>query len=114
MKKYLLLILPILIGATASAQEYPIMGMVQDARDDSPLVGAHIRLTNQPDSASQATVSDEMGRFRLTAKPGAYELSVTFLGYRAYTRELVVENEPVRSEERRVGKECRSRWSPYH
>ena len=30
---------------------------------------------------------------------------------------LYLENEtpnPVRSEERRVGKECRSRWSPYH
>ena len=27
-------------------------------------------------------------------------------GYRAYT--------DLRSEERRVGKECRSRWSPYH
>ena len=24
------------------------------------------------------------------------------------------EPEPERSEERRVGKECRSRWSPYH
>jgi len=24
------------------------------------------------------------------------------------------ESEVVRSEERRVGKECRSRWSPYH
>ena len=24
------------------------------------------------------------------------------------------DDEPVRSEERRVGKECRSRWSPYH
>src|ERR1043165_9909201 len=24
------------------------------------------------------------------------------------------ETEPTRSEERRVGKECRSRWSPYH
>ena len=24
------------------------------------------------------------------------------------------ENLPARSEERRVGKECRSRWSPYH
>ena len=24
------------------------------------------------------------------------------------------ENDKVRSEERRVGKECRSRWSPYH
>ena len=23
-------------------------------------------------------------------------------------------SEPERSEERRVGKECRSRWSPYH
>src|SRR2546426_11365586 len=32
-------------------------------------------------------------------------------------RELAVElaqREIVRSEERRVGKECRSRWSPYH
>ena len=25
-----------------------------------------------------------------------------------------IEVKPVRSEERRVGKECRSRWSPYH
>src|SRR5258705_419615 len=25
-----------------------------------------------------------------------------------------VNDAPVRSEERRVGKECRSRWSPYH
>ena len=24
------------------------------------------------------------------------------------------ENKETRSEERRVGKECRSRWSPYH
>ena len=28
--------------------------------------------------------------------------------------ELFQEFETVRSEERRVGKECRSRWSPYH
>src|SRR2546425_11803719 len=27
---------------------------------------------------------------------------------------LSVSHEPERSEERRVGKECRSRWSPYH
>src|SRR2546421_9348798 len=25
-----------------------------------------------------------------------------------------IEHAPLRSEERRVGKECRSRWSPYH
>ena len=28
--------------------------------------------------------------------------------------DTLVENVGVRSEERRVGKECRSRWSPYH
>src|SRR3712207_9579013 len=27
---------------------------------------------------------------------------------------VVDKQEPARSEERRVGKECRSRWSPYH
>ena len=27
---------------------------------------------------------------------------------------LTAGDEPTRSEERRVGKECRSRWSPYH
>ena len=31
-------------------------------------------------------------------------------------RAVEIDGEPwlVRSEERRVGKECRSRWSPYH
>src|SRR5258708_28599869 len=32
----------------------------------------------------------------------------------SYTGEHVVEISGHRSEERRVGKECRSRWSPYH
>ena len=27
---------------------------------------------------------------------------------------LIILHLPIRSEERRVGKECRSRWSPYH
>ena len=27
---------------------------------------------------------------------------------------LMAQGERIRSEERRVGKECRSRWSPYH
>src|SRR3712207_6076362 len=32
----------------------------------------------------------------------------------AVTRELIRREIIVRSEERRAGKECRSRWSPYH
>ena len=31
-----------------------------------------------------------------------------------YLASLGVTARPGRSEERRVGKECRSRWSPYH
>src|SRR2546429_4700595 len=30
------------------------------------------------------------------------------------TRRITTHCSPLRSEERRVGKECRSRWSPYH
>ena len=35
------------------------------------------------------------------------------LGYSFIDSDLVIQ-EKYRSEERRVGKECRSRWSPYH
>ena len=38
-------------------------------------------------------------------------LSVEFSDNLGMTEEL---NVMMRSEERRVGKECRSRWSPYH
>ena len=31
-----------------------------------------------------------------------------------YVADALEKYTPVRSEERRVGKECRSRWSPYH
>ena len=31
-----------------------------------------------------------------------------------FLRKSIMEGGTTRSEERRVGKECRSRWSPYH
>ena len=31
-----------------------------------------------------------------------------------HLRDFIIEINTTRSEERRVGKECRSRWSPYH
>ena len=41
----------------------------------------------------------------------AVSLSITMLGVMAMWCGIM---EVARSEERRVGKECRSRWSPYH
>ena len=45
-----------------------------------------------------------------------YLLGKTVFGDRriAGTAALISASNPIRSEERRVGKECRSRWSPYH
>src|SRR2546427_12324840 len=54
------------------------------------------------------------------AKTGEQQLISTFPGYNfdmfttADVQYEIDVTQPVRSEERRVGKECRSRWSPYH
>ena len=47
---------------------------------------------------------------------GAYENSIHFIFDKATKQCAIVDPawEPDRSEERRVGKECRSRWPPYH
>ena len=41
-------------------------------------------------------------------------LPVSSTGHMILVDEFVKMNVSERSEERRVGKECRSRWSPYH
>ena len=38
----------------------------------------------------------------------------TRVKYGGKVQHQIVSDSPTRSEERRVGKECRSRWSPYH
>ena len=35
-------------------------------------------------------------------------------GYKDIPSNVILDKTLTRSEERRVGKECRSRWSPYH
>src|SRR3712207_9152481 len=48
-------------------------------------------------------------------QPWYSELAIlTSLTLRAVFRLALRQTEGLRSEERRVGKECRSRWSPYH
>src|SRR5574337_1757276 len=57
-------------------------------------------------------------RVRASAGAGSFRRKEKLEGYleaaRARVGQLKAELEADRSEERRVGKECRSRWSPYH
>ncbi len=41
-------------------------------------------------------------------------IHINAVGASAFTNRFEVSSHTARSEERRVGKECRSRWSPYH
>ena len=43
-----------------------------------------------------------------------YEVRAINTGEKLYLDWTEVDTRVSRSEERRVGKECRSRWSPYH
>ena len=58
--------------------------------------------------------------FLLATGLGKYGAQIIINDITAERAELAVEKlhqegiQAVRSEERRVGKECRSRWSPYH
>ena len=60
------------------------------------------RFTNNPYLMAKATMEDKILQAARQGIPSVVVIPTEFFG--AYDR----------SEERRVGKECRSRWSPYH
>ena len=73
------------------------------------ILEAVYNIVNQNDFKIRALYS---GRNRANSMGEALEKYIKD----AFADTLRVENETerMRSEERRVGKECRSRWSPYH
>src|SRR5258708_1417246 len=90
-------------------------------------VGAHVALLDWPWQFIDANLdllksdwSDDMAGVAGTVAAGSYLVndSAIHIGWGTKIKPCVVidaEDGPVwRSEERRVGKECRSRWSPYH
>src|SRR3712207_7244206 len=76
--------------------------------------GGDLQIASHPDTSWQVSVTRvDTGQFTSSAVALPADLKVAVHG----TDEVIVNSLDrglVRSEERRVGKECRSRWSPYH
>ena len=81
-----------ILSICAYAQQITVTGTVTDA-ENNPLIGAAVVVVGTTDGV----ITDFDGKYTIKAASGQ---SLNF----SY----------VRSEERRVGQECRSRWSPYH
>src|SRR5258708_23638600 len=68
--------------------------------------------------ARKHLIPNAIAKHGLDSKEWSIDDDALLLMIRRYTREAGVRNLErelsTRSEERRVGKECRSRWSPYH
>ena len=75
-----------------------------------------IRMTLNLDGTGKSDIHTGIGFFDHMldgfARHGLFDLSVSVDGDLDVDGHHTIED--TRSEERRVGKECRSRWSPYH
>ena len=78
------------------------------------LSGARAALADPGDDEGSGDPEYARGRQAIEAKD--WRSAVRLLSSAALrdTRNADIQNYLGRSEERRVGKECRSRWSPYH
>ena len=74
-----------------------LKGLGKLSAEERPAAGARINQVKQGVEAALQQRRDALQQNKLAQKLAAEALDVT-----------------LRSEERRVGKECRSRWSPYH
>src|ERR1043165_3425026 len=100
----------------AEAVQTEAVGTVADTQPDRELVMLHRVLNEDVETLGPAAVVPE-GILTYVKKDGEVafggrDYDATDPGW-AYCLVAMVETLD-RSEERRVGKECRSRWSPYH
>src|SRR5882762_2780708 len=87
------------VAANLAAQTTSVIeGRVTD-QQGLAIEGVAVKVRNMVAAIDRGTVTDASGEYRLVGlAAGIYAVTASKAG----------------SEERRVGKECRSRWSPYH
>ena len=122
--------LGLVISDNASAGNHNIDGFVQPN-----LAGVTVTVLNSDTGASENTATEDDGYYSFSGlASGNYLVRFVKSGYLSELEEWEINSDGsmddvtmvgvpsgdttisgnVRSEERRVGKECRSRWSPYH
>src|SRR5256884_8808141 len=103
-----------------------ITGTVTDP-SGAAVPGATVTATCTATNASRTATTGNSGSYVLSNLPPClYNLSVSAQGFKTslsgadvavgitIKKDFALQVGEKRSEERRVGKECRSRWSPYH
>ena len=94
--KLLLFCLLLLAGFKSFSQTLPVSGRITDGKDQSALPGATVQLLHLPDSSrAGVSVTDTGGRFAFSSRPGQYLVQVSFTGFRALHRKIVVADKPL-------------------
>ncbi len=90
---YYLVVLCLFLPIMGFSQSTHLKGKVIDADDQSPLIGAHIKLTNKENNATTSIVADKEGRFSFPSISIGknYNIEVSYVGYEAYTTEILMD-----------------------
>src|SRR3712207_4741962 len=82
-------------------------------RSDEDLFAAEESLLARAEAAEAASAEEQLVPFQALGSEARFDRVLYDGGEFGHEAEAHVGSEEERSEERRVGKECRSRWSPY-
>ena len=110
---------PLTVSMTNTEEAKGTLTLTKIGKDNAKLAGAEFDLyrvkagdeTADVKINSTTLTTDANGEITVNdLEPGTYY----FVETKAPTGYVTPTGDAARSEERRVGKECRSRWSPYH
>lgn len=97
MYRFILLLLFILLGTSIYAQNsISIKGKIIDSEVQETLPGASILIISESDSINiQGTITNEKGDFHIKARPGRYNLQVSFIGYKDIKKSITIDKQPI-------------------
>lgn len=88
--------LGLLMSFQSMAQKVELSGTITDSLQQ-PVIGANVLLFSAVDSSFQAgTTTDPSGQFTIETKAGFYQLQVSFIGYKNFSKQLTLRNEKVK------------------